>query len=156
MKTLPYYLLVHLVIEIHIDCNLRESNYWTQATFLWMPYKSRDKWQLKYCNVPCVCFTSFLLSNQRWTRWVVCTEQQAAVYIWGQLYTSYKVTVLSLACGQSVKNPGLSYCTPSSADRPQDIRLSLRNWKVSITWLDDLVYGGRAVWRLSHKLFWDK
>ena len=57
----------------------------------------------------------------------VYTEQQAAVYISGQLYASYEVRFPSPDCGLCAERAGFLYFVPSSVDRPQDIHLSSQN-----------------------------
>ena len=89
-KHCTYKRLVHLMIEICIDCNLQESNYWPQAMLLWMPYKSYGSDQLTneilQHTLSLLCLS--LLPSQTYTQWALCTEQQAAVYISGQPYIS--------------------------------------------------------------------
>ena len=109
---------------------------------LWMPCKSRSSDQLAIEILQCMlCLLHpSLLSSQRCTRWTLCTEQQAAIYLSEQPYTSYKVRVLSLAGGPHVENPGFCYCALSSANRPQDIHPLPQNWKV-------LLVGWLSLWR---------
>ena len=150
--------LLHLAIEIRIDCNLQESDYWPQPTILWMPCKSRGKWPLDQWNT--VAHVVFALPLS------VCSLVEDGLnkfcelcsrppFTYPNSCTSYEVRVPSLACGPSVESPGFCYCVPSSVDRPQDIHPSPQNRKVNIISSNYLVYAGRFVWRLSHHLFLD-
>ena len=80
---------MHLAIEIRIDCNLQESECWPQAVLLWMPYRSCGSDQLTneilQRTLCLLCLSP--LSSQTCTWWALCTEQQAAVYISGQVHT---------------------------------------------------------------------
>ena len=87
-KYCTYWRLVYLAIDIGIDCNLREGIYSCGCHLSHMVIKwPIDEWNTAMYVVFAPPLS--LLSNQTWTRWVLCTQQQATVYMSGQLYTSY-------------------------------------------------------------------
>ena len=101
---------------------------------------------MKYCNLlyAVSALSLSLLSNQTWTQSVLLTEQQAAVYLSGQPYTSDEVRLPSVACGPCAEKPGFLYLAPSLTDRSQGIHPPPRNQKVSVTSSGGIVYRGKV------------
>ena len=98
MKHCIYKHLVYLLIEIHIDYNLWESDYWQQTMLLWMPYKSHGSDQSTNEILQCtLCLLRLsLLSSRRRTWWALCIEQLATVYIsWTAIHLLQSQSALS-------------------------------------------------------------